>query len=140
MHGQVGANGIISFEREWYFWYPSRFPTSGFWTRNGFVIAPFWNDHDLRKSGSIRYAVIDSNERKDSADLIWNISNFIRLNHEQAAMDNFEGVWMLLAHWDKVHPYPHGSYDSYYSNYYGDYINKVCYYSSGSGWLAKSIV
>ena len=123
---QVGVNGIISFGREWYFSYPSRFPTSEFWSRNGFVIAPFWNDHDLRKSGSVSYAVIDSDEGNDSVMLIKNISKFIRLNHKQAAMDDFEGTWMLLAHWDNVHPYPHGSYQWYYSYYYDHYIIKVC--------------
>ena len=89
-------------------------------------MAPFWNAHDLRKSGSVRYAVINSDDGRDSENLLKNISNFIQLNHEQAAMDQFEGAWMLLAHWDNVHPYPHGSYNSYYNHYYSDYINKVC--------------
>ena len=70
--------------------------------------------------------MIDSDVGKESEDLLKNISKFIHLHHEQAAMDEFEGEWMLLAHWDNVHPYPHGSYDSYYNSYYSDYVNKVC--------------
>ena len=88
-------------------------------------MAPFWNDHDLRESGNVRYAVINSDEGTESAKLIKDISKFIQLNHEQAGMDEFEGTWMLLAHWDNVHPYPHGSNYWYYIDYYGDYIAKV---------------
>ena len=69
---------------------------------------------------------MDSDEGRESESLIRNISNFIQLNHEQAAIDDFQGTWMLLAHWDKVHPYPHGSYDTYYTDYYSDYVNRVC--------------
>ena len=69
---------------------------------------------------------MDSDVGRELEDLLKNISRFIRLNHEQAARDNFEGTWMLVAHWDNVHPYPHGSNDSYYIKYYSDYGNKVC--------------
>ena len=75
--------------------------------------------------GDRESADLSSDGGREAADLIRNISKFIQLNHEQAAMDEFIGTWMLLAHWDKVHPYPHGSYDSYYDKYYSDYINKV---------------
>ena len=34
--------------------------------------------------------------------------------------------WMLVAYWDSVHSYPHGSVGSYYYNYYGGFTQNVC--------------
>ena len=115
-------NGIISFGDKWHFWQPSRFPTPNPWSRRGYVIAPFWSDNDLRTSGAVHYATV---EGVQGEALLRNASDFIQRNHKTAEADQFEGLWMLVVHWDEVHPYPHGSSYSAAVNNYDDYIHKV---------------
>ena len=122
---QVSENGAISFANPWPYSSPSRFPTNWYWTRNQYVLAPFWSDNDIRRSGSVRYANITLGDSRHDNKLIKTVSRFIRYQHDDAAMQNFEGQWMLVAYWDGVHPYPHGSTDSYYRNYYGEFTQKV---------------
>ena len=123
---QVSENGAISFANPWPYSSPSRFPTNWYWTRNQYVLAPFWSDNDIRRSGSVRYANITLGDCKhDNNELIETVSRFIRHQHNDAAMQNFEGQWMLVANWDCVHPYPHGSTGSYYRNYYSEFTQKV---------------
>ena len=55
---QVGTNGIISFGRPFYFWYPQNFPTRYPWVRDTFVAAPFWQDVDIRSKGDIIYTTL----------------------------------------------------------------------------------
>ena len=55
---KVNENGIISFANPWPYSSPSRFPTNWYWTRNQYVVAPFWSDNDIRRSGSVHYANI----------------------------------------------------------------------------------
>ena len=123
---KVGVNGIISFDREWPFSTPSHFPTSSYSTREGYVVAPFWADHDLRRSGAVRYGIFAVAEGGGMHELLTNVSAFIRTRNEEAEQSEFEGVWMLAAHWDQVHPYPHGSPNAYYQLHYKDFIEKVC--------------
>ena len=70
------------------------------------VVAPFWSDNDIRREGAVRYATYT--RREDSAlgeTLLTNLTRYIgRLNKDP----DFEGRWMLVAHWDGVHPSPHG--------------------------------
>ena len=115
-------NGVISFGDKWNFWQANRFPTSNPWSRMGYVVAPFWNDNDIRISGAVRYAVIDGTQGNA---LLKNISVFIQRNHKSVAAVDFAGVWMLVAHWDNVHPYPHGSPSFAASNNYDNCIDKV---------------
>ena len=121
---QVGENGVISFGNPWSYAWPSQFPTSWFWTRNGYVVAPFWSDNDIRRAGTVGYAVINSGESQKGDELLRNVSSFIQ-HQKNGEADDFEGQWMLVAYWDRVHPYPHGSYSQYYINYYGQFTQKV---------------
>lgn len=115
-------NGVISFGDKWHFWQPFRFPTPNPWSRRSYVVAPFWSDNDLRISGAVHYAVVNDIQGKA---LLRNVSAFIQHNHKMAGEDVFEGMWMLMAHWDEVHPFPHGSYNSATISNYDDYIQRV---------------
>ena len=83
-------------------------------------MAPFWANNDLRRAGSVRYALIDSDD-----DLLRKVSRFIRFNNKEAEDSDFVGEWMLVVYWDGVHPYPHGSYYNYYLNYYSSFTAQV---------------
>ena len=98
---QVGSNGLLSFRSRINPFTPSLFPTTNF-VRNGFVVAPFWSDVDARIAGCIQYQVFDP--VSDNAT-ISEVSSYI----SQATNKSFSGVWMLVAEWRDVHPYPHGS-------------------------------
>ena len=104
----MNENGAISFEREWKFAYPERFPTDSEQTMQGLVVAPFWSDNDIRKEGSVRYAtysVDDSANNPVGAELMKTVNNYIRT----LEVEGFHGRWFLVAHWNGVHPSPHGS-------------------------------
>ena len=89
------------------------------------MLAPFWSDNDIRRAGSVRYASISLGATSGGDELITRISAFIRHQNSDANEQNFNGEWMLVAFWDRVHPYPHGSTSSYYHNYYGSFTEKV---------------
>ena len=40
---------------------------------------------------------------------------------------NFTASWMLVAQWDKVHPYPHGTVGGGISEQYGNFLDSVSY-------------
>ena len=65
------------------------------------MVAPFWSVVDNRIEGSIQYQVFDA--VTDNAT-ISEVSSYI----SQAVNRSFNGVWMLVAEWRDVHPYPHG--------------------------------
>ena len=97
---QVGANGIISFGAGWTSRLPQLFPTNNNITQYGYVVAPFWSDNDLTLAGNITYQV-----EEFSSDQLTSASAFIT----DTTNTNFSGTWMLVAQWNDVHPYPHGS-------------------------------
>ena len=68
---QVGTNGIISFGRPFYFWYPQSFPTRYPWIREAYVAAPFWMDIDIRSQGDVLYSVI----KREESPLIYNTTD-----------------------------------------------------------------
>ena len=103
----MSTNGAISFGTGWLFWSPQPFPTNEFYTRNSYVVAPFWSDNDIRKNGSIRYEVHTMVAGPNtSAQLLDEVSSFIIYRRNLTA-DSFQGQWMLVAEWSGVHPYPH---------------------------------
>lgn len=124
---QVGTNGIISFEEPWYFWYPQTFPTTSSRTRDRFVVAPFWADHDIRLEGEVTYQTYYFLDRDSNAALEY-VSAFIR--NQSDAAESFSGRWMLVAQWTDVHPYPHG--DQFYFTLtpsyqnFTDSVSKLC--------------
>ena len=72
------------------------------------MVAPFWSDNDIRRSGSVHYVNITLGDSNHGDELINTVSKFIQHQNDEAAEQNFTGDWMLIAHWDRVHPYPHG--------------------------------
>lgn len=78
-------------------------------------MAPFWADVDTRIEGSVQYQTFDP--VNDNAT-ISEVSDYI----SQATNSSFSGVWMLVAEWRDVHPYPHGSG---FSGILSDYTENV---------------
>ena len=73
--------------------------------RDSFVLAPFWDEIDLRKAGNVFYEVHTTfNNDSDSLMLLSEVNEYI----EWETADIFLGSWMLLVQWDDVHSYPHG--------------------------------
>ena len=108
----------MSFEEPWRFSYPDRFPTNYYWTQLGKAIAPFWSDNDIRKAGTVRYATYCNltntegcNNHDNGQTILDEVNRFIQENRGED--DKFyTGHWMLIAQWDHVHTYPHGSDDT----------------------------
>ena len=117
---QVGTNGIISFGQEWFFWDPELFPTSDYYIHNSYVIAPFWADIDTRAAGSVFYEVHQRGTNVGSNAVLERVSGFISAE----LSTSFTGSWMLVAQWDRVHPFPHGAEQSY-SEEYGSFLDSV---------------
>lgn len=105
---QVNENGVFSFEKPWKFSHPNVYPTTYFASRQMHVISPFWSDNDIRRNGTVRYAVIESTTTStDAINILDEAKVFI---NERFVPDDrtFEPTWMVIAQWDQVHPHPHG--------------------------------
>ena len=82
------------------------------------MVAPFWADVDNRRAGQIRYQVLSATNLAANGT-IEGVSRFI----SHAINESFSGLWMLLAEWRDVHPYPHGSIGE--SNFLFSFANLV---------------
>ena len=102
---QVSENGVISFDRKWMFDKPQLFPTNKWFLQSRDVIAPFWSDNDIRKAGTVRYVLIEKGKDPMGDSLLEEADLVVSNVHKT----NFTGQTMLIAQWDHVHPYPHGS-------------------------------
>ena len=74
---------------------PSAFPGS-----LTHIVAVFWTDVDIRVEGEISYEV-----HTTGSSLLSQVNNFISTNESVA----FTGTWMLVAEWDRVRQFPHGT-------------------------------
>ena len=102
----MNENGAISFEQEWRYSIPQRFPTGQKETMQRLVVAPFWSDNDIRREGTVRYTTYTRGEANTlGASVLANLTNYIK---SLSNAEDFEGRWLLIAHWDGVHPSPHG--------------------------------
>lgn len=104
---------MISFDKPWKYSYPNRFPTNFYWTRQGLAVAPFWSDNDIRKEGAVRYAAYSITERAEKPEgeqLMDDVNEYIQ-NLQEEGEERFRGKWLLVVHWDHVHPSPHGEED-----------------------------
>ena len=102
---QISTNGIISFDVPFFSADTARFPSSLNAVRNLFLVAPFWDDVDLRDDGDIFYeAHSTASGNLDSLNLMSQVDGYI----QGETGEDFSGTWMLVAHWDGVHPWPHG--------------------------------
>ena len=126
---QVGTNGVISFTRPFYYWYPSPFP-GYYYLRRFYVVAPYWADHDIRSDGSVFYETFEKGRSRNDDDILDKVNRYLNLNN---FTQSFAGTFMILAEWQNAHPYPHGSrYFYYFEKYYPsirNFTNQVCTYT-----------
>ena len=102
---QIGTNGIFSFSAPFYSAVAVAFPSSLSTVANAYLVAPYWDDVDIRLAGNISYEVHSrSSNNPGSSQLLDQISQFV----EDSTGDSFQGDWMLIAEWEEVHPWPHG--------------------------------
>lgn len=74
------------------------------------VIAPYWSDNDIRREGAVRYATFHSSDaarNEQGRNWLQRVNQYVQTSQE----NDFEGTWLLTAHWDTVHPSPHGEND-----------------------------
>ena len=104
---QVGDNGIISFGEPFLLWEPEPFPGTVEGVRSAHVVAPYWSDNDIRREGTVSYEVFEFQKTGVHGDeVLTTVSNYIM--EEFGNTTNFLGVYMILAEWNNVHPFPHG--------------------------------
>lgn len=109
----VNENGVISFNNLWRFSVPDKLPTNNFYTRTGLAVAPFWSDNDIRKEGSVKYVTFDANDaatNPQGSEWLQQVNRYIQRTRA-VEEEPFRGIWILTAHWDGVHPSPHGEDD-----------------------------
>ena len=102
---------MISFSSPFLFDRPSLFPTHFNAIRRRYVVAPYWADVDNRRSGRIRYQVLDATKVYSNTS-IDEVSDYI----SQTVNESFRGLWMLVAEWQNVHPFPHKIIQSAFTN------------------------
>lgn len=95
----------MSFDRQWLFDKPEPFPTNSRTIQNRYVVAPFWSDNDIRRAGTVRYVLIENGTSSLGDQLLQSANSVVRKEHQV----DFTGRIMLVAQWDRVHPYPHGT-------------------------------
>ena len=113
---QIVTNGIISFDQPVYSTSTSRFPSNRNDIHNLFIVAPFWDDVDIRRSGNIFYKVFTT--LSDDAGVMVMVNDYIFRETGKA----FYGEWMLVVTWDHVHPWHHRNSSSDFYTDFPDYI------------------
>uniref|UniRef100_A0A1X7TZY4 VWFD domain-containing protein n=1 Tax=Amphimedon queenslandica TaxID=400682 RepID=A0A1X7TZY4_AMPQE len=98
----VSANGVISFEKPIKCGDASPFPTNLTNVENGFIVAPYWSDSDIRSTGSVCYEVHDD---INSSPLMRTVSDIVH----KLTGTSYNGYWLMVAQWRNVHPFPHGA-------------------------------
>lgn len=104
-------------------WRPEPFPGASNGVRFAHVIAPYWSDNDIRREGNVSYEVFEFQKTGTYGDEVLTIvNNYIMEQYGNST--NFVGVYMILAEWNAVHPFPHGS-DNSLSSSIASFVNKV---------------
>lgn len=110
---QVGTNGLISFDRPFNLWHPRLFPSNDPLVSSANILAPYWSDNDIRKTGEISYASFQHSNSAEGDSLLTLVTNYIRFvasaYPDILDASQFIGNFMVVAEWDQVHPFPHGS-------------------------------
>ena len=94
---QVNTNGIISFQRPFTDYIPRRFPLNN----NIPLIAPFWDDVDIRRFGNIFY------RQTSNVTLLQTARD--QLQNLFPSSDNFTPTTLFIATWDRVAQFGGGS-------------------------------
>ena len=91
---QIGTNGILSFGTSYNTWSNQPFPGSGI--SNLYLVAPFWDDVDIRGgNGEISYEI------HQSGYFLEQVNSFL----QERRPSDFQGTWMAVIYWNAVHPY-----------------------------------
>ena len=90
-------------------------------------MAPFWSDNDIRKEGAVRYATYCTGNREcttspEGESLLSEVNAYVQ-SYVKEGEPPFTGKWLLVVHWDHVHPSPHGDDD--HKGIPEDELNKV---------------
>lgn len=104
---QVGTNGLISFGRPFNLWHPHRFPSNDPLVNLANILAPYWSDNDIRTAGDVSYGSFQFADSIEGIFFLNDVSTHIRDSYPDAS--GFQGNFMIIAEWDQVHPFPHGS-------------------------------
>ena len=120
---QVNENGALSFNSPWRFSHPNRYPTTYIPTRQRHVLSPFWSDVDIRREGSVRYVPIETGSSTPGDAIMKEAAAYVNYRFIDENEPTFQPTWMLVAQWDGVHPYPHGSDD--HEGIDEEYLSKV---------------
>lgn len=86
---------------------PSEFPTTSpdsYWLHS---VAPFWSNGDLREAGIVRWKIYQRSDM-DFSPVDTVVGEYLN--------GSYNGSWMLVVHWDGIHPYPHGDDQSSFYN------------------------
>ena len=89
----------MSFGTPFYNHQPEEFPGGFSDISSLYLVAPFWSDVDIRRDGAVFYEI-----HSESNAVMEQVSAFV----SDYTGDDFQGSWMLVAQWDRVHPYPAG--------------------------------
>ena len=88
---QIGTNGLLSFGSSYNSFFNQQFPIG-----DRYLVAPFWDDADIRGgNGIISYEIHESGYFLDL------VNNFL----QRMRPSDFVGTWMGVVYWDAVHPY-----------------------------------
>lgn len=90
---QISSHGMISFGTSFADYIPRSFPI------NVPVVAPFWDDSDLRGSGYALYDVIT--RFNDAFNIINEVKNFLKVTERVIINPN----WVVVARWINVCPF-----------------------------------
>ena len=119
----MNENGVLSFDKPFRFSHPSRFPPKYIYARRRDIVAPFWSDNDIRKDGVVRYVYVEKGSSAKGDHLLGLVADHINKTVITENDRQFYPNWMVVAQWEKVHPYPHGA-----ANHEGiseEYLSKV---------------
>ena len=115
--------GVFAFGEEFAYEAPGEFPTLSASTHFKYVVAPYWSNTDTRMDGQVWYETY----QQGAGDALLNtVGTFIA---NETGVD-FVGTWMLVAKWENVHPFPHGS--SLAQDRQDPYLEKVSHTTNGS--------
>ena len=62
------------------------------------IVAPFWDDADLRQTGQINYITISSGATGNTANVITQVNDFLSTHLSMT----FNADWILAVQWENI--------------------------------------